>query len=464
MKNEIENWYKNKENEFLEKLKLLININSTKGKAEKDAPFGKGPKEALLCALNIANEWGLTTNNIDNYVGTVDLNNNKDQLHILAHLDIVDVGKGWNTNPFELVRDGDIIFGRGVDDDKGPALAILLALRCVKELNLPLKSNVKVILGTDEESGSNDIAYYYKNHPYAPNTLTPDAEFPVINIERGHYTPIFKKTFKKEKLTTYIKSIKGGIRTNIAPGNCDVEIVGLNLCDVISVSKEVENLTGVEFIYKQNEDIITITAKGKEAHASTPDEGKNAITATLLLLSKLPLQDSDSFSTLKKLQLLFPYGDNEGKALGIAKSDKISGKLTLTLSILNYSNKGFSGQFDVRCPLSSNKNNLVDVTESAFASFGCECTGDKSEVHIVDENSDFIKTILDSYELYSNKKGYCMSIGGGTYVHDIPGGVAFGAGDVDFDSHLHGANERAKISQLLLCSKIYADIIIKLCS
>ena len=87
-----------------------------------------------------------------------------------------------------------------------------------------------------------------------------------------------------------------------------------------------------------------------------------------------------------------------------------------------------------------------------------------SEVHMVDADSDFIRTLLSSYEHFSGKEGYYVAIGGGTYVHEIPGGVAFGAGDPAFDSRLHGANERARLSQLLLCAQVYASVIAGLCA
>ena len=48
-------------------------------------------------------------------------------------------------------------------------------------------------------------------------------------------------------------------------------------------------------------------------------------------------------------------------------------------------------------------------------------------------------------------------------VHGIPGGVAFGAGDMEFDSHLHGANERARVSALMQAARIYANVIVELC-
>ena len=43
-----------------------------------------------------------------------------------------------------------------------------------KELDIPLKYNVRMIMGTDEESGSEDIAYYYSKNPYAPFAFSPD--------------------------------------------------------------------------------------------------------------------------------------------------------------------------------------------------------------------------------------------------------------------------------------------------
>ena len=39
--------------------------------------------------------------------------------------------------------------------------------------------------------------------------------------------------------------------------------------------------------------------------------------------------------------------------------------------------------------------------------------------HHVDGNSDFVKTLLSVYEEYTGRKGECVSMGGGTYVHDL---------------------------------------------
>ena len=116
----IEAWFAGREDEYVSALAPLIAIDSTTGTPEPGKPFGPGPAMALDAALELARKWGLTTGEDEGYVGTVDLNGQPDQLHILAHLDVVGIGDGWDTDPFTLVRDGDLIYGRGTDDDKGP--------------------------------------------------------------------------------------------------------------------------------------------------------------------------------------------------------------------------------------------------------------------------------------------------------------------------------------------------------
>lgn len=462
---QIHAWMEGREDEFVAALAPLIAIDSTAGPAQPGMPFGPGPAKALETALALARSWGLATGEDEGYVGLVDLNDKPDQLHVLAHLDVVGAGDNWDTDPFTLVREGDLIYGRGTDDDKGPAVAALMAMRCVKELGLPLSKNVKLVLGTDEESGSGDIAHYYAGHPFAPNAVTPDSNFPVTNIEKAHYCPQFSAAWAKpEEAPCRLVKLEGGIRVNVAPANCAAVVKGLSAEAVQPVLAGVQARTGVEFAAGESDAGLTITATGVQAHASTPDEGKNAITAMLEVLSSLPLGQDAPAEAVRQLHALFPYGDNAGRALGIAMSDEISGPLTLTLSLLSLDETGFTAQFDSRDPLCATVDNCQRVVEARFAALGWSCTGDFGPAHAVDAGSDFIRTLLECYEQFSGKKGYCEAIGGGTYVHNIPGGVAFGAGDPEFDSRLHGANERARISQLLMTAEIYAAVIARLCA
>lgn len=464
LREQIHGWMKGREDEFCAALAPLISVDSTTGTPAPGMPFGAGPDEALRKTLALAESWGFRTDCDDGYVGMVDLNGQPDGLHILAHLDIVGIGDGWTTNPFELVRHGDLIYGRGTDDDKGPAIAALLAMRCVKELELPVSRNVRLILGTDEESGSADVAHYYSGHPFAPYAVTPDSTFPVTNCEKARYAPKFSRVWDPQKTAgARLIKLSGGIRVNVAPANCEAKILDINADEVRDAAERVANRTGVDFHVAVTQDGILITANGLQAHAAHPETGRNAITAMLEVLASLPLAQDAAFDTVNKLHTLFPYGDHEARALGIAMEDSISGKLSLTLSLLDLDENGFQAQFDSRDPLCATRENVKDKVEAILAAQGWKCDGEFTESHYVDCNSDFIRTLISTYEEFSEKTGYCESTGGGTYVHHIPGGVAFGAGEHDFDSHLHSANERASLKQLLLTAEIYAAIIARLC-
>ena len=462
-RNEIEAYVDGHRQELVDALGRLVSKASPRGEAEPGMPFGKGPDAAMKEALDIAGAWGMKTRNYDGYVGLADLNDGPDELHILAHMDVVAAGKGWDTDPYQMVEKDGMLYGRGVADDKGPALAALLAMRAVKDLGVPLTKNVKLVLGTDEESGSGDIAYYYAREPYAPHTVSPDAEFPVINIEKGHYHPVFTRTWEEESALPRVASIQGGIRLNVVPPEAEALVLGLTAGEVAGACAAAQAETGVTFTATDAAGGVKIHALGRNAHASTPDEGNNAITALLFALIRLPLADCESTQAIRGLAALFPHGDNAGHALGIAQSDPESGALTLTFSLFTLSETGCQGQFDARVNLTGNEENCCRAAEKRFSQYGFQAEGTLGAPHVVPSDDPFIRVLLDCYKSHTGREGKCLAIGGGTYVHDIPGGVAYGANELDFDCYMHGANERVTVESLLTCAKIYADVIIRLC-
>ena len=83
--------------------------------------------------------------------------------------------------------------------------------------------------------------------------------------------------------------------------------------------------------------------------------------------------------------------------------------------------------------------------------------------HHTPADSDFVRILGKAYEEYTGKKSQCLYMGGGTYVHYIDGGVAFGAEMPGFDSRMHGADERASIDDLICSAKIFAKVILDMC-
>ena len=89
---------------------------------------------------------------------------------------------------------------------------------------------------------------------------------------------------------------------------------------------------------------------------------------------------------------------------------------------------------------------------------------DAMEPHYVDENSDFIQTLLKSYTDLTGLKGECLAEGGVTYLHTTKMGVEIGAHINIKNNNMHGADEHINISTFMSIAKIYADVIFRLCA
>lgn len=467
-KEQITQWVEAHREEMLKDIKTLVRIQSDKGVAEPGKPYGPGPYAALEAALDLAKGYGFHTKNCDGYVGTVDLlPENDHQLDILAHLDCVPVADGWTvTGPFDpVVKDGKL-YGRGSADDKGPAVAALYAARCVKELGLPMKHNVRLVWGCDEECGSSDLEHYYKTEPEAAYTFSPDADFPVINIEKGGLQGHITGQFAQSAALPRVESMDAGLKINVVPDQCRTVIEGMRKTVAEIYCAAITEQTGVTFaITELGKDKIEINAQGAGAHAASPENGNNAITASLALVASMHLAASAQFEALTALSQLLPHGDYLGKGLGVCMADDISGELTLSLNILRVTGTELSAQFDSRTPVCANEENMKAVVAKNCAARGLKLEDTPMRPpHHVPGDSPFVQLLLKAYEEYTGEKNAKpLAIGGGTYCHELKNGVAFGCTMPGTDNRMHGNDEFAVVEELVTSVKIFADVIASLC-
>ena len=465
-KEKIEAYFADKQDQILADIDRLVRINSERTDAKPGMPFGEGPCKALALGKQMCEEMGFTTRNFDNYVVTGELNDKPAYLGILAHLDVVEQGKGWTMPPYEVtVKDG-CIYGRGTADDKGPAVVSMWAMKAAQEINPNMTKGCRLILGSAEETGSEDLEYYLPIQPAPPVSFSPDAEYPVINIEKGGYRPFFGADWEEDKALPRVTAIHGGTTVNVVPRESDAFVEGLDKAAVEAVCAKHAEKTGVEFTVTEENGQLHIHALGLNAHAATPETGKNAQRAILALLADLPMAESRGQKAIRDMARLFPYGDFHGAAMGVDVSDELSGTLSLTFSLLEYSLTGFEGRFDSRVPLSANEDNVRSVVHKHFAECGFE-PRDKDYMyagHHVPAESELVQTLLKTYEKYTGQKGECLAIGGGTYVHDIEGGVAFGCAMPGTDNRMHGPDEFAVIEELMISAKMFTQVILDLCS
>ena len=460
--------------ELLEDIRALVAIRSDRQDPKPGRPFGDGPVEALNLAMELGKKYGFKVTDYNDVVCAIDLDpcqagTGEPNLDILAHLDVVPVGNDWTvTEPFTMKEVDGCIYGRGTADDKGPAMTALLAMRAVKDLGIPITKRVRLILGTDEECGSADIEYYYDREPEAPMTFSPDGNFPLINIEKGGLQAHFTASFAEDRALPRVFSVDGGFKFNVAPATAEAVIEGMSAGALAPAAKDAECVSGVSFQLTdcgtENAPAVRIVTKGTAAHASLPDGGRNGLTALVSFLGGLPLADSEGFRKLSWVARTLPYGDFSGQAAGIARYEEQGGPLTISFDIFHYTTTSLEGMADCRAALTCSNENTRDVLLNRFAEGGITMDPeDMYEAHIVPGDSAFVRKLLDCYEVYSGQKGKPIAIGGGTYVHSLKRGVAFGCCVDGFDNREHGADERAEVSNLLMSAKIFALTIAELC-
>ena len=463
MKEKISAYIDTQREDFLKDLKALVDIKSVRQEPREGMPFGEGPARALEEAIKISASHGFDTVNFENYAGEITYG--KDPvLMLLAHLDVVDEGDFWTYEPYNMkIVDGKA-YGRGTTDDKGAMLCCLYAMKAARELFGEPKKGVRLVMGCGEETGSEDMDYYFGKREKLPFTLSPDADYPLINLEKGRFAPSFIKTAENGGEKTVI-SFFGGTTGNIVPCKARVLISGITAEEVKSAIEAVSEKTAVEFSVNEANGLLEISALGISAHAAHPESGNNAQTALISLINALPLTENEVSLSFRALGRLFPHRETDGYSMGVKMSDETSGALTLNFGVLHFENGTFTGSLDLRCPLCANEENVKAVIEKAFSDNGFSFSGAPGmiPVHYVPEDAPVIKTALKVYEEYTGLKGECLSIGGGTYVHDIEGGVAFGIEFSGTDYRIHGADEFAVIDELLLTAKMYTAIIYELC-
>ncbi len=465
-KEKIEAYFADKQEQIVADICRLIAIKSEREDAKPGMPFGEGPYKALMEGKKMAEEMGFYTKNFDNYVVSAEMNDKPAYLGILAHLDVVNEGSGWTFPPYEGTVSEGKIYGRGSADDKGPAVVAMWALKAAREINPEMSKGCRLILGSAEETGSEDLEYYLPKEPAPPMSFSPDAEYPVINIEKGGYKPVFGAKWAEENALPRVTAIHGGTTTNIVTRECDAWVEGIALEAVQAACSKHQAASGVVFTAEETAGQVHIHGLGVSAHAASPEGGKNAQAAMMGLLADLPLAPGRAQQAISHLARLFPFGDNYGKAMGVELEDEISGKLTMVFSKLQFDLNGFEAQFDSRCPICACDENVRNVVKKQFADCGFDIYSNDSMFapHHTPAESQLVQTLLRTYEQYTGLKGECLAIGGGTYVHEIEGGVAFGCALPGTDNRMHGADEFAVIDELMVSAKMFTQIILELCA
>lgn len=410
--------------DFLNDLSKLIAINSINGdcgSVTEKAPLGEGINEAIEAFLAIGRRFGFRTKNLDGYCGWIEMGEGSEMLGIIVHTDTVATGDGWSYPALECTVSEDGIYGRGVIDNKGPALLALYCMKAIADSNIAINKRVRLIIGGDEEAGSWQCMNRYKKTEEAPTiAFSPDGDYPVVFGEKGL---LRVKIYGDESNIAPDFKFEGGKVINIVPDEASAFIDGKQLY-----------------------------AKGKAAHGSTPEKGENAIVKLAEEISAL--YPESTFARLTSL--------TTAQALGIDIADEIT-KISVNPSVLCADSKKCTLSYDIRYPITANGEEVIAAIKNAAEEKGLTADIFFHETPLyVPRDSHLVKTLSAIYTERTGDESQPVAIGGGTYAKAFKNCVAFGAMLPDEPETMHAPDEFWSYRSMDINFDIIAEAIVRL--
>lgn len=422
---------------FLEDLNKIISIPSFLQEDNSQYPFGKDIQNVLEETLKICSNLGFKTFiDPEGYYGYAEIGSGEKLVGVLGHLDVVPPGDltKWDNPPFEpIIKDGNY-YGRGSQDDKGPTLGAIYALKSLLDSGFILNYRVRFIFGTDEENLWRDMPKYVEKEEMPTIGFTPDSKFPLIYAEKGLLQ------CKLIASNTSSITLKGGDAFNSVPSS-------------ITVNKT-ENLTKylTDFNYEFKEKDNQIEIIGKSVHAQVAETGINAINRYLHALTKSGIETKSGKFVTENL-IGFDFAE---PIFGEVK-DEHSGELKFNLGKIEITEEKEILCIDMRIPVTFDKNIIVQKITEKAKEYGFEyLEHDYLRSIYTPLDSPLIKTLMSAYqEVTGDLESKPIAGGGATYARAINNCVAFGYVLPGSPKTEHQPNEYIILDDMKMAMKIY---------
>ncbi len=438
----------------------LIKIPSVEAEQVGDYPYGEEVYRALARAVEISEKLGFKTKNIDNQAAHVEMGEGEEILALLCHLDVVPEGSDWTYPPYAAEIHDDKIYGRGTIDDKGPAVAALYAMKIVSDLGIKLNKRVRLILGTNEESGMASLSHYFKKEKMPELSFSPDATFPAIHAEKGILDLKFSADLSGDKSRgLQLEKLKGGNATNMVPDYAEAVLSGIESDKLSELLADLDYDQAALELEAANKK-IKIAYHGVSAHGSMPEDGKNAVSYLINILAELPFANPKvkEFLTFYQEKIGLEY---DGASIGCKDQDDVPTALTFNTGIIKADQKRVEFIVNIRYPVKSSAEKVVaDIKENIDNEMvKLELLSDAEPLYIA-KDDPFIQKLMTAYQEFTGDKSEPIAIGGGTYARKVKKGVAFGPLFPGQAELAHQKDEFIRIDDLVKSAAIYAKAII----
>jgi len=361
------------------------------------------------------------------------MQDSKPDLGIWLHGDVVPVGDGWNYPAFEGIEHDGCIIGRGATDNKGQMAAIFNLLKIFKKLDVSLKYNPAMYVGSNEETGMEDVKSFVTQYTPPRFSLVPDSDFPVGYGGKGG----MNLTFRTKKPLHGLK-ITAGLPDS--PGKAEADLLGKHFF-----------------------------AETPPRHTAHPDPNGNMITRLMEQLldeEMVAPEDRPVLQFFKDISL-----DVDGKRFGIYVPSTTMKPLTVFAKTIETKAGHPYLTINFRYPVETTADKIVQELTQAADRCGLELADTKICQHpyLLDVNNPVIQKLNAIANEVTGSNAAPYTLGGGTYAHRLPNALAFGMSGnripVDFPAGhggAHGKDESVGIDRLQRALKIYARTLLAL--
>lgn len=406
-------------------------------------------------------------------VVVIGLGNQKERLGVITHGDIQPVNPAkWAKSPFELdltSEPGNLI-GRGTEDDKGPIVSVMYAMKAIKDQQIQLNKRIELYIYMAEESDWAPLKDFIKDNSLPQLNITLDSMYPVVIAEKGFGT--ISMTFPNNKLTSktaYLSSFTGGFFGSQIPEDAKVVIENANKSIESKIKKIALTHNKIKYDYQWHKQQLTITALGKSAHSSKPEDGINAIThlSELLSIKQWPNNASGALVNFINAHLgTNLYGENFGE---IAYQDGFMGKMTVSPTVLKQLDNGIQLNINIRRPKGKNKQLLDSQINQTLIDWQKQNNVTLTELNnaigdpFIITDAPHIDTLLSVFSHFTGiKNPKPISIGAGTNSRLFPNAVSFGPSMPNTEYTGHTEHEFISMDQFILNLKMYTAVLIEL--
>lgn len=433
----------NYKEEMIEKLSELVAIKSTLVEQPNvvDAPFGTECVKALNYMLDLGQQLGFTTKNIDNVCGHIEYGEGEEIVAVLCHVDVVPADGVWESDPYVARIEGDRLYARGSIDDKGPAISALYSLYILKQLGYKPNKRIRLIIGTDEESGSRGLKRYLEVEKMPDTGFSPDAEFPLIYGEKGMMSIDIESAIEPIELT-----IDSGTRYNIVPSKASATYPNLEKTFLNKLN---------EFNYKGEVIDTNCFTYGVACHAMEPRNGVNAA----LHLSNILAEVSPICKFASEC-----LSDSRLACNNLDFTDYEMGDMTCNFAVLKVGEGLGKIGLNFRYPVRWDVEEFLDKFEKLVNSYNLRLRLlHKSKPHYISPDDVLVTTLMNAYQKFTGDfESKPQTIGGGTYARSLVHAVAFGQVFPNEEDLAHQANEYISISNMVTSCAIYAQALVDL--